>query len=186
VEDDWASPTLGATGLGWEVWLDGMEITQYTYFQQVGGIELDPITLELTYGLERLAMYLQGVDNAFDLQWNNELTYGELYHQNEVQFSHFNFDEADIDMHLKLFDMYEAECNRMLEADLVRPAYDFVLKCSHTFNILDARKVLGVAQRASYIARVRALARKTALGWVALRERLGYPLLEGHEEPATA
>jgi glycyl-tRNA synthetase alpha chain len=185
VEDDWESPTLGATGLGWEVWLDGMEVTQYTYFQQVGGIELDPITLELTYGLERLAMYLQGVDNAFDLKWNEELTYGELYHENEVQWSRFNFDEADIDMHLKLFDMYEAECNRLLEQELVRPAYDFVLKCSHTFNVLDARKVLGVAQRASYIGRVRALARKTALGWVAMRERLGHPLLASREVTAS-
>jgi len=181
VEDDWESPTLGATGLGWEVWLDGMEVTQYTYFQQVGGIELDPITLELTYGLERLAMYLQGVEDAFDLAWNEELTYGELYRQNEVQFSRFNFEEADIDMHLKLFDLYEAECQRMLEKDLVSPAYDFVLKCSHTFNILDARKVLGVAQRASYIGRVRALARQTALGWLAGRERLGYPLLAAGE-----
>jgi len=185
VEDDWESPTLGATGLGWEVWLDGMEITQYTYFQQVGGIDLDPITLELTYGLERLAMYLQAVDNTFDLLWNETTTYGELYHENEVQFSRFNFDEADVEMHLRLFDMYEAECKRLLEKDLVMPAFDFVLKCSHVFNVLDARKVLGVAQRASHIARVRALARGTALGWLALRERLGYPLLKA-ERPAPA
>ena len=184
VEDDWEAPTLGATGLGWEVWLDGMEVTQYTYFQQVGGIELAPITVELTYGLERLAMYLQGVDSAFDLRWNDEVTYGELYHENEVQFSRFNFDEADVEMHLQLFDMYEAECVRLLEKDLVLPAYDFVLKCSHTFNLLDARKVLGVAQRAAYIARVRTLARKTALGWLALRERLGYPLLKA--EPSAS
>jgi len=176
VEDDWESPTLGATGLGWEVWLDGMEVTQYTYFQQVGGIDLDPITLELTYGLERLAMELQGVESAFDLRWNAAITYGELYHQNEVQFSRFNFDEAGIELHLHLFDLYEAECGRMLEKDLVMPAFDLVLKCSHTFNILDARKVLGVAQRARYIARVRALARRTALAWLALRERLGWPL----------
>jgi glycyl-tRNA synthetase alpha chain len=179
VEDDWESPTLGATGLGWEVWLDGMEVTQYTYFQQVGGIDLDPITVELTYGLERLAMELQGVDSAFDLRWNDTITYGELYHQNEVQFSRFNFDEADIELHRHLFDVYEAECGRMLDKDLVMPAFDLVLKCSHTFNILDARKVLGVAQRARSIARVRALARRTALAWLALRERLGYPLLKG-------
>jgi glycyl-tRNA synthetase alpha chain len=179
VEDDWESPTLGATGLGWEVWLDGMEVTQYTYFQQVGGIDLDPITVELTYGLERLAMSLQGVESAFDLRWNDAITYGELYHQNEVQFSRFNFDEADIELHLHLFDVYEAECGRMLEKDLVMPAFDLVLKCSHTFNILDARKVLGVAQRARSIARVRALARGTAGAWLALRERLGYPLLKG-------
>jgi glycyl-tRNA synthetase alpha chain len=178
VEDDWESPTLGATGLGWEVWLDGMEVTQYTYFQQVGGIDLDPITLELTYGLERLAMELQGVESAFDLRWNAAITYGELYHQNEVQFSRFNFDEAGIELHLHLFDLYEAECGRMLDKDLVMPAFDLVLKCSHTFNILDARKVLGVAQRARYIARVRALARRTALAWLALRERLGWPLRE--------
>lgn len=184
VEDDWESPTLGATGLGWEVWLDGMEVTQYTYFQQAGGFELDPITVELTYGLERLAMYLQGVDSAFDLRWNHEVTYGELFHQNEVQFSRFNFDEADIDTHLRLFDMYEAECRRLLDKGLVLPAYDFVLKCSHTFNVLDARKVLGVAQRAHYIARVRALARATAEGWLALRERLGYPLLRTAQSPA--
>ncbi len=177
VEDDWESPTLGATGLGWEVWLDGMEVTQYTYFQQVGGFELDPITVELTYGLERLAIYIQGVDSAFDLQWNDEMTYGELYHETDVQFSRFNFDEADIDMHLELFRMYEAECGRLLAKELVLPAFDFVLKCSHTFNILDARTVLGVAQRASYIARVRTLARETAAGWLALRKRLGYPLL---------
>ncbi len=179
VEDDWESPTLGATGLGWEVWLDGMEITQFTYFQRVGGIDLDPICVELTYGLERIAMFVQKVTNAFELKWVDGLTYGEVHHQDEVEFSRYNFDVADVAMLLKLFDMYEAECRRLLEADLALPALDYVLKCSHAFNLLDARGAISVSERTSYIGRVRNLARGVAEGYVALREKLGFPMLQG-------
>jgi len=178
VEDDWESPTLGATGLGWEVWLDGMEVTQFTYFQQVGGVELDPISLELTYGLERVCMFLQGKESIFDLEWVDGCTYGDIHHEDEVQFSTYNFELADVDMYLKLFDIFEAEAGRLLEADLVLPAYDNVLHCSHTFNMLDARGAIGVAQRTEYIARVRKLARGCAEAYLALRERLGFPLLK--------
>ncbi len=178
VEDDWESPTLGATGLGWEVWLDGMEITQFTYFQRVGGIDLDPICVELTYGLERIAMFVQKVTNAFELKWVDGLTYREVHHQDEVEFSAYNFDVADVSMLLKLFDMYEAECRRLLEAKLVLPALDYVLKCSHSFNLLDARGAISVSERTSYIGRVRNLARGVAEGYVALREKLGFPMLQ--------
>jgi len=177
VEDDWESPTLGATGLGWEVWLDGMEVTQYTYFQQAGSIELDPITLELTYGLERVAMFIQGKDNAFELQWTDGITYGDMHHEDEVQFSRYNFDSSDKEMLLKLFDMYEGEAKRLLKENLVLPAYDYVLKCSHTFNLLDARGAIGVAQRTTYITRVRNLARATAKAYLKLREAMNFPLL---------
>jgi len=177
VEDDWESPTLGATGLGWEVWLDGMEVTQYTYFQQLGSIELDPITLEITYGLERIAMFIQKKDNVFDLNWTDEVTYGEVRHEEEVQFSKYNFDAADAKMLLKLFDMHEAEAVRLLKEDLVLPAYDQVLKCSHVFNLLDARGAIGVAQRTSYITRVRNLARSVAKAYLKQREEMGFPLL---------
>ncbi len=159
VEDDWESPTLGASGLGWEVWLDGMEVTQYTYFQKMGGFDLDPISLELTYGLERLAMYLQQVDSVYDLIWTEGVTYGDVYLQNEVQFSRFNFEESDPELAARHFDDYERECRRLLLAGLVLPAYDLTLKCSHQFNLLDARGAIGVNQRAEYIGRVRALAR---------------------------
>jgi len=179
VEDDWESPTLGATGLGWEVWLDGLEITQFTYFQQVGGIELEPISLELTYGLERIAMFIQKKESVFDLTWSDGLTYGDVHHEDEVEFSTYNFEEADVQMHLKLFDTYEQEAKRLLDKDLVLPAYDYVLKCSHTFNVLDARKAIGVAQRTRYIARVRNLARRCAEGYLKLREKQGWPLLKG-------
>ncbi len=178
VEDDWESPTLGATGLGWEVWLDGLEITQFTYFQQVGGIELEPISLELTYGLERIAMFIQKKDSVYDLVWSDSLTYGDVHHRDEVEFSTYNFQEADVSMHLRLFDMYEAECKRLLEKELVLPAYDYVLKCSHTFNVLDARKAIGVTQRVRYIERVRNLARACAEGYLKLRENLGWPMLK--------
>ena len=177
VEDDWESPTLGATGLGWEVWLDGMEVTQYTYFQQAGSIELDPITLELTYGLERVAMFIQKVDSIFDLAWTDEMTYGEIRHEDEVQFSRYNFDAADTEMLLRLFDMCEAEARQLLKKDLVLPAYDYVLKCSHTFNLLDARRAIGVAQRTAYIARVRNLARAVARLYLDQRKAMGFPLL---------
>ena len=170
VEDDWESPTLGATGLGWEVWLDGMEITQFTYFQQVGGIELDVISLELTYGLERIAMFIQEKESVYDLEWVDGCTYGDVHKLDEVQFSRYNFEVADIPMLLEQFDMYEKECKKLLEDGIVIPAYDYVLKCSHTFNMLDARKSIGVAQRTRYIGRVRSLAKGCAEGYLRLIE----------------
>lgn len=178
VEDDWESPTLGAWGLGWEVWLDGMEITQFTYFQQCGGIDLKPIPGEITYGIERIAMYLQGVDNVYDLEWVKGIRYGDVHHQTEVEFSHYNFEEADTDMLFALFNMYEKESVRLAEKKLVFPAYDFVLKCSHTFNLLDARGAISVTERAGYIGRVRNMSRLCASAYVEQRERLGFPLLK--------
>ncbi len=168
VEDDWESPTLGATGLGWEVWLDGMEITQFTYFQQVGGIELDVISLELTYGLERIAMFIQEKESVYDLEWVEGYTYGDVHKIDEVQFSKYNFEAADTSMLLKQFDMYEQECKKLLQDGIVIPAYDYVLKCSHAFNLLDARKSIGVAQRTRYIGRVRGLAKGCAEGYLKL------------------
>ncbi len=190
VEDDWESPTLGASGLGWEVWLDGMEITQFTYFQQVGSVELDPITCELTYGLERIAMYLQGVENVYDLVWavlpgGQHVTYGDVHHRDEVELSTYSFEIANVDMLFEHFEKCEAEFNRILDHDeekpLVLPAYDYVMKASHTFNLLDARGAISVSQRTGYIARVRAMARKTARAFLTLREALGFPLLAGKE-----
>lgn len=178
VEDDWESPTLGASGLGWEVWLDGMEITQFTYFQQAGGLSLSPVCVELTYGLERIAMYLQGVDNVYDLQWTEGVTYGDVHHKGEVEWSHYNFEEADVSMLLELFNMYEKESLRMSERGLVLPCYDYCLKCSHVFNLLDARGAISVTERTNYIARVRNLARLAAHGYAAQREAMGYPLLK--------
>ncbi len=178
VEDDWESPTLGAWGLGWEVWLDGMEITQFTYFQQAGGIDLKPVSGEITYGCERIAMYLQGVDNVYDLEWVKGIKYGDVHHQTEVEFSTYNFEEADTAMLFQLFDMYEKECIRLAEKELVFPAYDFVLKGSHAFNLLDARGAISVTERAHYIGRVRNLAKLCAPGYVAQREKLGFPLLK--------
>jgi len=178
VEDDWESPTLGATGLGWEVWLDGMEGTQFTYFQQAGGLELEPITLELTYGLERIAMFIQAKESVFDLEWVKGYTYGDIHRQDEVQFSTYNFKVADTAMLFQLFDTYEKECQKLLKEDLVLPAYDYVLKCSHTFNLLDARGAIGVTQRTGYIGRVRNLARRCAENYVQLREALHWPLLK--------
>ena len=177
VEDDWESPTLGAWGLGWEVWLDGMEITQFTYFQQVGGFDLKPVSVEITYGLERLAMYIQSVESVFDIQWINDITYGDIYHRGEVEFSHYNFELSDADALLKLFDIYEKEAGRIIEEGFVLPAYDYTLKCSHAFNLLDARGVIGVTERTSYIGRVRALARKCAERYLNVRKEMGYPLL---------
>jgi glycyl-tRNA synthetase alpha chain len=178
VEDDWESPTLGAWGLGWEVWLDGMEITQFTYFQQCGGIDLKPIPGELTYGIERIAMYIQGVDNVYDLDWGGGIKYGDVHHQTEVEFSTYNFEEADTGMMLQLFDMFEKECIRLAEKALVFPAYDYVLKCSHAFNMLDARGAISVTERAHYIGRVRNLSRLCAEAYVAQREKMGFPLLK--------
>ncbi len=158
VEDDWESPSLGAWGLGWEVWLDGMEVTQFTYFQQVGGIDLDPISVELTYGLERLAMYLQKVDNVYDLEWVSGVSYGDVFHRNEVEQSKFDFEEADIDGLLASFERSRSECERLVGLGLPLPAYDHVLNCSHSFNLLQSRGAISVAERAQYIKRVRDLA----------------------------
>ncbi len=166
VEDDWESPTLGAWGLGWEVWLDGMEITQFTYFQQVGGFDCEPVMVELTYGLERIAMYLQGVDNVFDLAWNENIRYGHVHHQGEVEYSIYNFEAADVKMLRELFDQWEKEGFRLLDQGLALPGYDCCIKCSHIFNLLDARKALSVAERTAFIARVRALAKKSAQIWL--------------------
>jgi glycyl-tRNA synthetase alpha chain len=177
VEDDWESPTLGASGLGWEVWLDGMEITQFTYFQLAGSIELFPISVELTYGLERIAMYLQGVDNVYDLKWNAHITYGDVHHQQEVEGSTYNFEKADVAMLQTLFTRYEAESMRLIDLALVLPAYDYCLKCSHTFNLLDARGAISVTERTGYIARIRNLARGCAEAYLKQREAMGFPLL---------
>ncbi len=177
VEDDWESPTLGASGLGWEVWLDGMEITQFTYFQEVGGLACKPVLGEITYGLERLAMYLQGKESVFDLVWTPGVTYGDVYHQNEVEQSRYNFELANIDLLFDLFKNFESEARRLVAAQCVLPAYEMVLKSSHTFNLLDARGAISVTERAAYIARVRALARAVAEAYHASRERLGFPML---------
>ncbi len=178
VEDDWESPTLGAWGLGWEVWCDGMEITQFTYFQQAGGFDCRPVAAELTYGLERIAMYLQGKNNVFDIQFNDTVTYGEVFHENEVEQSKYSFQASDQAMLFDLFGKYESECKRLLELKLPIPAYDYCLKCSHSFNLLDARGAISVTERAGYIKRVRDLARGCAEGWLGMRERLGFPMLK--------
>lgn len=181
VEDDWESPTLGASGLGWEVWLDGMEITQFTYFQQCGSIDLNPVSVELTYGLERICMYIQEKENVFDIDWNEKITYRDVYHRNEFEFSHYNFNIADTGLHFQLFDMYEKECLSILnhtEPKIVLPAYDFVLKCSHVFNMLDARGAISVTERVGYIARVRNLAKKCSERYIEIREEMGFPLLQ--------
>ncbi|MDP3285279.1 MAG: glycine--tRNA ligase subunit alpha [Desulfobacterales bacterium] len=178
VEDDWESPTLGASGLGWEVWLDGMEITQFTYFQLAGSIELHPIPVEITYGLERITMYLQGVDNVYDLKWNDVITYGDVHHQQEVEQSTYNFEKADISSLFDLFAKFEAESLRIIRESLVLPAYEYCLKCSHTFNLLDARGAISVTERTGYIARIRTLARACAEGYLKQREAMGFPLLK--------
>jgi glycyl-tRNA synthetase alpha chain len=178
VEDDWESPTLGAWGLGWEVWLDGMEITQFTYFQQAGGIDLKPVSVEITYGIERIAMYLQGVENVYDLTWTDGIRYDDIHHQGEIEFSRYNFEEADVEMLLRLFEMYEGEAQKLLEKGLVLPAYDYCLKCSHTFNLLEARGAISVTERMSFILRVRAMARSCAELYLRQREEMGFPLLK--------
>ena len=177
VEDDWESPTLGAWGLGWEVWLDGMEISQFTYFQQAGGLDLKPISAELTYGIERIAMYIQGIDNVYDLKWNEQLKYGDVHHRGEVEYSVHNFEKADVEMLRQRFDMCEKEGISLIAQGLVLPAYDYCLKCSHTFNLLNARGAISVAERTSYIGRVRNLARLSAEGYLKQREAMGFPLL---------
>ena len=182
VEDDWESPTLGAAGLGWEVWLDGMEITQFTYFQMAGSINAHPVSVEVTYGLERICMYLQGVDNVFDIEWNNRIKYRDVHHQQEVEQSTYNFEVADVDMLFHFFDMYEGESRRCIGAGLVLPAYEYCLKCSHAFNLLYARGAISVTQRTGYIARIRNLAQACAEGYVKQREALGFPLLKNSQE----
>jgi glycyl-tRNA synthetase alpha chain len=176
VEDDWENPTLGAWGLGWEVWLNGMEVTQFTYFQQVGGIDCKPITGEITYGLERLAMYLQGVDNVYDLQWTDGLKYRDVYHQNEVEQSKYNFEHSDVEFLFTAFGAHEKQAKLLIEEKLALPAYEQVLKAGHTFNLLDARGAISVTERAAYIGRIRNLARAVAQSYLESRERLGFPM----------
>jgi glycyl-tRNA synthetase alpha chain len=177
VEDNWESPTLGAWGLGWEVWQNGMEITQFTYFQQVGGLECNPITGEITYGLERLAMYLQGVDSMFDLVWTDTLTYRDVFHQNEVEMSAYNFEHADVDWLFKQFDQQESDAKKLIDKALPLPAYEQVLKASHTFNLLDARSAISVTERQRYILRIRKLAQAVAQSYFEKREALDFPML---------
>jgi len=191
VEDNWESPTLGAWGLGWEVWLNGMEVTQFTYFQQVGGIECFPVTGEITYGLERLAMYIQGVDSVYDLVWTDgafgRVTYGDVFHQNEVEQSTYNFEYADVAKLFDLFDFYEAQAAKLVGVNLPLPAYEMVLKASHTFNLLDARGAISVTERQRFILRVRTLARQVAQSYVEARAKLGFPLAdEVHRAEALA
>ena len=176
VEDDWENPTLGAWGLGWEVWLNGMEVTQFTYFQQVGGIDCKPVTGEITYGLERLAMYLQGVDNVYNLQWTADMTYGDVYKQNEVEQSTYNFEHSDTDFLFTAFTAYEKQARHLIDVPLALPAYEQVLKAAHTFNLLDARGVISVTERAAYMGRIRNLARGVAQCYYESRERLGFPM----------
>lgn len=183
VEDNWESPTLGAWGLGWEVWLNGMEVTQFTYFQQVGGLECRPVSGEITYGLERIAMYLQGAASVYDLVWtrgpHGVVTYGDVFHQNEVEMSEFNFDHANVEFLFHCFDTYEQECQKLMEQGLPLPAYEMVLKASHSFNLLDARRAISVTERQRYILRVRNLAKSVAESYYQRREKLGFPMLGG-------
>ncbi len=180
VEDNWESPTLGAWGLGWEVWLNGMEVTQFTYFQQVGGLECHPVSGEITYGIERIAMYIQGVDSIYDIVWtdgpNGVVTYGDVFKQNEVEMSVFNFEQADTDLLFKYFDDYESQCNKLIAESLPLPAYEQVLKASHNFNLLDARNAISVTERQRFILRVRTLARLVAEAYFESRKQLGFPL----------
>jgi len=181
VEDNWESPTLGAWGLGWEIWLNGMEVTQFTYFQQIGALECQPVTGEITYGLERIAMYLQGVESVFDLVWTTgpqgTVTYGDVFHQNEVEMSTYNFEHADVDILFGWFDSCESESNKLIEADLPLPAYEMMMKASHTFNLLDARHAISVTERARFIGRIRTLSRAVAEKYYQRREQLGFPML---------
>jgi glycyl-tRNA synthetase alpha chain len=194
VEDNWENPTLGAWGLGWEVWLNGMEVTQFTYFQQVGGLDCNPITGEITYGLERLAMYLQGKENVFDLVWTQwtengtarELTYGDVYHQNEVEQSTYNFEQSNAPRLFELFAFFESEAKRLMDARLALPGYEMVLKAAHTFNLLDARGAISVTERAAYIGRIRALSRQVAQAYLASREALGFPMLPDEHRARSA
>lgn len=177
VEDNWEAPSQGAWGLGWEVWMDGMEITQFTYFQQVGGLSLKPVCAEITYGLERICMYLQNVETFVDLKWNEQFSYADVHLQGEIEFSHFNFDEADVDMLFRHFEEFEREAGRLLDKGLILPGWDYCLKCSHCFNVLDARGAISVTERQKYIGRVRKLSKKAAEGYVEKRRALGFPML---------
>ena len=188
-EDNWESPTLGAWGIGWQVLLDGLEITQFTYFQQAGGLDLDPVSAEITYGLERIGTFIAQVDSIYELGWNDTLTYGDIRHREEVEFSRYNFELADLDTLFKLFSLYEEECKRLLAHDLTLPAFDYCLKCSHTFNLLDSRGAISVTERVGIIARVRQLACEVARRYVASRQQQGFPLLrnrQGSPEPGQA
>ncbi len=186
VEDNWEDAAVGAWGVGWEVWLDGMEITQFTYFQQCGGIDCRPVSIELTYGLERLTMYLQEVDAIAKIKWNDTLTYGDVHLQGEIEHSHYNFDASDPDLLFTLFNLYQKEAEQLMDKGLVLPSYDFVLKCSHTFNLLDARGVISVTERTRYIRQVRALARRVAELYLQQREAMGFPLLKEKSAPEVA
>lgn len=177
VEDNWEDAAVGAWGVGWEVWLDGMEVTQFTYFQQCGGLDCRPVSIEITYGLERLTMYLQEVDAMAKIQWNDELTYGDIYMQSEIESSTYNFEASSSELLFKLFDLYQQEAEQLMDRELVLPSYDYVLKCSHAFNLLDARGVISVTERTRYIRQVRGLARKVAQLYLEQREKLGFPLL---------
>ncbi len=184
VEDNWEDAAVGAWGCGWEVWLDGMEVTQFTYFQQCGGLDCKPVSVEITYGLERLSMYLQGVDSIFDIQWNDHITYGEIFLQGEIEESTYNFEASDADLLFNLFNLYEKEATRLMERELVLPSFSYVLKCSHTFNLLDARGVISVTERTRYITKVRNLSRQIAMLYLKQRESLGFPLLKREKAEA--
>ena len=184
VEDNWENPSMGCAGVGWEVWLDGMEVTQFTYFQQVGGLEVNPVTSEVTYGLERLSSYIQDVESVFDLEWGNGVSYGDIFREPEFEHSKYSFEESNQAMLEKMFNDFEAEANRLIEDGLVHPAYDYILKCSHTFNLLDARGTVSVTERAGFLSRIRNMARKVARAFVEEREKLGFPLLKNNEEEA--
>ena len=181
VEDNWENPSMGCAGVGWEVWLDGMEVTQFTYFQQVGGLEVNPVAVEVTYGLERLSSYIQDVNSVFDLEWADGVLYGDIFKEPEFEHSTYSFDESDQEMLLQQFDTFEKEAKRLLELNLVHPAYDYILKCSHTFNLLDARGAVSVTERAGYLSRIRNMARKVARVFVAERKKLGFPLVKDEQ-----
>ncbi|KRK34225.1 glycine--tRNA ligase subunit alpha [Loigolactobacillus bifermentans] len=184
VEDNWENPSMGCAGVGWEVWLDGMEVSQFTYFQVVGGLNVKPVTSEITYGIERLASYIQDVNSVFDLEWGDGVKYGEIFKEPEYENSKYSFEESNQDMLLQLFDMYEKEAKKQIKNGLVHPAYDYILKCSHTFNLLDARGAVSVTERAGYLSRIRNMARSVARAFVSEREELGFPLLK--DKPAQA
>ena len=181
VEDNWENPSMGCAGVGWEVWLDGMEVTQFTYFQQVGGLEVNPVAVEVTYGLERLSSYIQDINSVFDLEWADGVLYGDIFKEPEFEHSTYSFDESDQEMLLQQFDTFEKEAKRLLELNLVHPAYDYILKCSHTFNLLDARGAVSVTERAGYLSRIRNMARKVARVFVAERKKLGFPLIKDEQ-----
>lgn len=184
VEDNWENPSMGCAGVGWEVWLDGMEVTQFTYFQQVGGLEVHPVTSEVTYGLERLSSYIQDVESVFDLEWGNGVSYGDIFKEPEYEHSKYSFEESNQEMLEQMFNDFEGEATRLIGEGLVHPAYDYILKCSHTFNLLDARGTVSVTERAGFLSRIRNMARKVAKAFVEEREKLGYPLLKNSEEGA--